>query len=78
MSYGNFKVAVNDHTLLDCFKQRVLFILDVSVSLSEIFEVSGEKSNHSRSGRGLYRLAGQHAAWVGLRTPRRQCILSAC
>lgn len=47
------------------------------LSHSEIFEVSGENSNHSRSGGGLNRLAGEHALWVGLRTLRCQCILSA-
>lgn len=54
MSYGNLSVVVNDRTLLDCFEQRVF-----SVSLSEIFAVSGEKPNHSRSGRALNRLAGR-------------------
>lgn len=79
VSYGNLTVVVIDHTLLDCFEQRVFFfILDFSVSLSEIFEVSGGKSNHSRSGIGLNRLAGEHAAWVGLSTLRFPCILTPC
>lgn len=37
-------------------------------SLPEIFEVCGEKSNHSHSGTGSNRLAAERAAWVALRT----------
>lgn len=77
VSYDNLTVVVNDRTLLDCFEQRVFFDSRFFlVSLCEIFEVSVKKSNHSRSGMSLNRLAVEHAAWVGLSTLRLPCILT--